>query len=256
MSRLGSRVKSVYHKHFYTKNSMLKIQNLQKAFAKNHVIQSVDLTIEQDALTAIIGPNGCGKSTLFNLITGELSADGGQISFNGQSLLGLRPRQIAEKGILRKFQIPGIYPNMTVAEHLRLPFIIHKQRADSALIIQTAAQMGLETLMQQRGSLLATGQKQWLELAMLVLLKPVLLLLDEPIAGMTAQEAQRTLNILHRLNQEGLTIVTIEHNIDFVKALTDDIVVMMNGGVAMRADYATLVTDADIRTNYLGSLYA
>lgn len=240
---------------------MLRINHLQKSFGDNAVLQNVELAIAQGALTAIIGPNGCGKSTLFNLITGELTADSGDILFtspsaNEQSLLGLRPRQIAAKGILRKFQIPGIYPNMTVAEHLRLPFIISKQSFDARLARRIATQMGLDELTNHTGSVLATGQKQWLELAMLVLLKPTLLLLDEPIAGMTAQESQRTLAILHELNRDGLTIVTIEHNIDFVTALTDDIVVMMKGGVVMRADYTTIVADANIRANYLGALYA
>lgn len=235
---------------------MLSIQGIHKSFGEQRVLRGVNLTIDRGALTAIIGPNGCGKSTLFNLITGELAPDSGDIVFSGHSLLGLRPREIAGKGILRKFQIPGIYPNMTVAEHLRLPFVIRKQPIDQSLIQQTASQMGLGSLLEQHASVLASGQKQWLELAMLVLLQPKLLLLDEPIAGMTAQESQRTLNMLNTLNRDGLTIVVIEHNIDFVKALTDDIVAIMNGTVAMRNHYAAIADDSDIRANYLGSLYA
>lgn len=237
-------------------DTMLNIKNLHKSFGDNRVLRGIDLSIEQGALTAIIGPNGCGKSTLFNLMTGELPADSGEMRFNGKSLLGKRPRRIAQLGILRKFQIPGIYPNLTVAEHLRLPFVIQKQAQDREKTQQIAAQMGLTNLLDTHGRVLATGQKQWLELAMLVLLKPTLLLLDEPIAGMTATEAQRTLHILHDLNREGLTIVTIEHNMDFIKQLTNDIAVIMNGEVAMRGDYATIAADSDIRKNYLGSLYA
>lgn len=235
---------------------MLNIHNLHKSFGDSRVLRGIDLSIEQGALTAIIGPNGCGKSTLFNLMTGELPADSGEMHFNGKSLLGKRPRRIAQLGILRKFQVPGIYPNLTVAEHLRLPFVIQKQAQDHGQTQQIAAQMGLTDLLDTHGRVLATGQKQWLELAMLVLLKPTLLLLDEPIAGMTATEAQRTLHILHDLNREGLTIVTIEHNMDFIKQLTNDIAVIMNGEVAMRGDYATIAADSDIRKNYLGSLYA
>ncbi len=235
---------------------MLSIQHLHKSFGAHHVLQGLDLTIEAGALTAIIGPNGCGKSTLFNVITGELPASSGDIIFNGQSLLNKRPRQIANLGVLRKFQIPGIYPSLTVTEHLRLPFVIAKQSVNQSQITQTAAQMGLTAHLKQHASTLATGQKQWLELAMLVLLKPTLLLLDEPIAGMTAQEAVRTLAILHELNRAGLTIITIEHNMDFVKQLTDDIAVIMNGKVALRADYARIAADKAIRADYLGSLYA
>lgn len=207
-------------------------------------------------MTAIIGPNGCGKSTLFNLITGELSPEQGDILFNGQSLLGLRPRQIAQRGILRKFQIPGIYPNMSVNEHLMLPFVVSQTKVDIQKINKVAEQMGLQTLMQVQAGVLATGQKQWLEIAMLVLLEPTLLLLDEPIAGMTVKEAEKTEKILKQLNTGGLTIVTIEHNIDFVKSLTEDIAVLMNGGVFLRGDYAMIAQNADVKANYLGSLYA
>lgn len=235
---------------------MLNIHRLNKSFGAHHVLKDFELLIEANALTAIIGPNGCGKSTLFNVLTGELSADSGDIRFNDESLLGLRPRQIAQRGVLRKFQIPGIYANMTVAEHLQLPFIIQKKKTDKPLIAQTAERMNLSAQLHNKGGLLATGQKQWLELAMLVLLSPTLLLLDEPIAGMTETEVQTTLTILHGLNHDGLTIVTIEHNMDFVKALTDDIVVMMDGQVIKRSHYADIAADERIKADYLGSLYS
>lgn len=234
---------------------MLAIQQLSKAFAAHQVLRGLDLSVSEGALTAIIGPNGCGKSTLFNLITGELKPDGGTIRFNGQSLLGKKPRHIAQQGILRKFQIPGVYPGMTVNEHLRLASVISRHPVDNKRMQQTIAQMRLTTVLSQPAKVLATGQKQWLELAMLVLMQPTLLLLDEPIAGMTADESVRTLAMLKQLNNDGLTIITIEHNMDFVKQLTDDIVVMMNGGVVMRADYATIAADSQIRADYLGSLY-
>lgn len=235
---------------------MLSVKHLRKAFGEQVILKALNLEIVAGSMTAIIGPNGCGKSTLFNLITGELTPDSGDIQFEHQSILGLKPRQIAEKGILRKFQIPGIYPSMSVAEHLRLPFVIQKQPVDNSLVQQTAEQMGLSTLMEQPAKILATGQKQWLEMAMLVLLKPRLLLLDEPISGMTAAEAAETQIILKRLNNDGLTIITIEHNIDFVRELTQDIAVIMNGEIIMRSDYDTIAQDADIRRHYLGSLYA
>lgn len=235
---------------------MLSIQQLHKSFATHHVLQGLDLDIAAQSLTAIIGPNGCGKSTLFNVMTGEIPADSGEVIFDGKSILGLRPRQIAQRGVLRKFQIPGIYPTMQVGEHLRLPFVIQQKPIDKALIQQTAKRMGLDDILSTSAGLLATGQKQWLELAMLVLLDPTLLLLDEPIAGMTAEETQRTLDILHELNADGLTIVTIEHNIDFVKALTDDIVVIMQGRVFKRGHYDDIAADEHIRANYLGSLYS
>lgn len=235
---------------------MLEIKQLNKSFAAHHVLKSLDLSIQAKALTAIIGPNGCGKSTLFNLLTGELKPDSGDILFQGKSLLGLKPRQIAQRGVLRKFQIPGIYPQMTVAEHLRLPFIIQGNKINQAQITATAQQMGLSECLFQKGALLATGQKQWLELAMLVLLSPTLLLLDEPIAGMTETETKTTLRLLQQLNAQGLTIVTIEHNMDFVKRLTDDIVVMMDGQVIQRGDYQTIAADKRIRDDYLGTLYS
>lgn len=234
---------------------MLAIENLSKSFAAHHVLSGLNLSIAEGALTAIIGPNGCGKSTLFNLITGELIANGGGITFNGQSLLSKKPRQIARLGILRKFQIPGIYPSLSVEEHLRLATVISPTTVSKKQRQHTIEKMGLTAILSSPASVLATGQKQWLELAMLVLMRPTLLLLDEPIAGMTTDEAMKTLDILQQLNADGLTIVTIEHNMDFVRQLTNDIVVMMDGGVAMRADYRTIAANQQIREGYLGSLY-
>ncbi len=235
---------------------MLTIAQLHKTFGDYRVLKGVDLALAQGTLTAIIGPNGCGKSTLFNVITGELPPTSGEISYNDISLIGKRPREIAKLGILRKFQIPGIYPHLSVSEHLALPAAIHKAGKNAAKRDEIIETMGLKDLLDKTGSVLATGQKQWLELAMLVLLKPRLLLLDEPIAGMTAAEAEKTLTILQNLNRQGLAIVAIEHNIDFVKALTDDIVVIMDGKVAMRDCYQAIADDENIRRNYLGSLYA
>lgn len=235
---------------------MLVIEKLYKSFAANQVLKGLDLTVNSGALMAIIGPNGCGKSTLFNLITGALSPDSGKIVFQSEQLTGLKPREIAKKGILRKFQVPGIYPNLTVKAHLELPFIIKKQSVSQSIIKKTADQMALTQWLEYPGSRLATGQKQWLEMAMLVLLQPTLLLLDEPIAGMTATEASQTLAILKQLNRDGLTIVTIEHNIDFVKQLTDDIAVIMQGQVIKRDCYENIANDRVIREGYLGSLYA
>ncbi len=236
---------------------MLNIHQLHKTFSSHTVLNGLDLQIEKGAMTAIIGPNGCGKSTLFNLITGELSPDtgSGEISFCGQSLRGLKPRQIAQRGILRKFQIPGIYPSMTVAEHLQLAFVIAKQKNNRKSTQQIVEQMGLSSLLNSPAAILATGQKQWLEMAMLVLLKPQLLLLDEPIAGMTAEEAEKTQQILKQLNQDGLTIVTIEHNIDFVQSLTEDIAVLMDGKIYLRDNYQTIVKNPTVKANYLGTLY-
>ncbi len=234
---------------------MLNIHQLHKRFSANTVLKGLDLSIEEGAMTAIIGPNGCGKSTLFNLITGELAADAGEVIFCGQSLKGLKPRRIAQRGLLRKFQIPGVYPRMTVAEHLQLAFVVTKKKVNATEIKRIAEQMGLSALMNTPAAILATGQKQWLEMAMLVLLRPRLLLLDEPIAGMTAEEAEKTQQILQQLNNDGLTIVTIEHNIDFVKSLTDDIAVLMNGKIYLRDNYQTIVNNSTVRENYLGTLY-
>lgn len=239
---------------------MLQIQQLSKSFDAHQVLHQLDLSIDTGALTAIIGPNGCGKSTLFNVITGQLTADSGDMYFSQAThqyrLNGLKPRKIAQLGILRKFQIPGIYPTMTVQEHLQLPFIIQKKTIQTSLIQHTAKRMGLTKQLSAQAGILPTGQKQWLEMAMLVLLQPAVLLLDEPIAGMTADESEQTREILQQLNAEGLTIITIEHNIDFVKALTSDIAVIMNGKVMMRSDYVHIANNEKIRKDYLGSLYA
>ncbi|MPV85892.1 ATP-binding cassette domain-containing protein [Ostreibacterium oceani] len=258
---------------------MLLVDNLTKQFGNQPVLTGCHLEIAKGSLTAIIGPNGCGKSTLFNVLTGDLAADRGRVVFCGQDIAQKHPRQIARQGLLRKFQIPGVYANLTVAAHLQLATSLlprqsnprwsffmrsssrHKRRQNCAEVqdanIQTHANtLGLGKLWDTQAKHLSTGQKQRLELAMLLLLKPKLLLLDEPIAGMSAKEAAETLDLLKQLNADGLTIVVIEHNMDFVKRLTEDIAVLMSGQFQLRGHYDLIKADPNIRKNYLGTIYA
>jgi len=234
---------------------VLAIDNISKSFGAQQVLDNLSLAVQQSALTAIIGPNGCGKSTLFDLITGELRPDAGSIRFADKVLTRLKPRQIAQLGILRKFQIPGIFSELSVQEHLHLPFFINKKRPQQRLINEIAKQMNLSSLTNKTAALLSAGQKQWLEMAMLVLASPVLLLLDEPVAGMTASESTKTMHMLQALSADGLTIVVIDHQLDFVKGLTDDIVVILDGKVMQRGDYDTIAADKILTRRYLGTLY-
>ena len=158
---------------------MLRIRNLAKRFGGVQAVDDVSLSLDAGGMRAIIGPNGCGKTTLFNLISGHVRPDSGAIEFDGRPIAGLELFQIARAGIVRKFQVPSVFPGLSVRDNLRTA----GEGGEDLL-----ARFGLADVAAQDAGALAHGQKQWLELAMTIAAKPKLVLLDEPAAGMTEAE--------------------------------------------------------------------
>ena len=247
----------------YELTPLLKLSGIVKNFGGIVALDGVDLSIESGSLTCIIGPNGCGKTTLFNVITGAFPPTAGNIHYEDREITGLPAYQIARRGIARKFQVPGIYPSLTVAENFE---VAAAARASVKRLLlggvgSGSAGQDVFELTNLRGRALvsaaelAHGEKQWLEIGMLMTCDPKLVLLDEPTAGMTLAETQRTADLILRINRErGKTILVIEHDMHFVRRLACRVIVMMRGRIFRDGTYEEAQADAEVRKAYLGEI--
>ncbi|MEZ5926488.1 MAG: ATP-binding cassette domain-containing protein [Hyphomicrobiaceae bacterium] len=234
----------------------LEIRGLTKLFGGVRAVDELDLTIGADEMRCVIGPNGCGKTTLFNLVTGYLSPTSGVIRFQGRDILGLSLYEIARSGIVRKFQVPSVFPSLTVMENVESARHAGRQRHDSGdreEIDRLLATVRLERQRQELAGNLSHGQKQWLELAMVLATSPLLILLDEPAAGMTKVEKAETVRLLGTIRRETrVSALVIEHDMDFVEALDCPVSVMMMGKMVADGSFAEVREDPQVREAYLG----
>ena len=233
----------------------LEVVGLAKEFGGVRAVDGLDLTLDAGAVLSIIGPNGCGKTTLFNLLTGQLAPTAGRIRFEGRDIAGLPPHRVAEAGIVRKFQVPSVFPALSVAENLRTALAAPAarrgaHRLDPAALLRL---VDLEAAADTVAGELAHGAKQWLELAMVVAAGPRLLLLDEPTAGMTRPESEATVRLIRRLRDEtGTAAIVIEHDMAVVETLSAPVAVMIAGRIVAHGDYAAVRADPAVRAAYFG----
>jgi urea transport system ATP-binding protein len=243
---------------------LLEVGGVTKQFGGLHVLRGVNLSIGAGELRCIIGPNGCGKTTLFNIITGTFPPTSGTVRFRGADITGRPPHAISRLGIARKFQVPGIYPTLAVAENVEVPLLGRHGLAGPWAMLRADARAaerldGLLTRFRLRpqavraAGALPHGQKQWLEIAMLIGSDAQLLLLDEPTAGMSASEASATVELVRQLQQEhGIAALVIEHDMNFVRRLACPVVVMLRGAVLFEGGYAEVQAHPEVREAYLG----
>jgi branched-chain amino acid transport system permease protein len=247
---------------------LLSVKGATKRFGGLVAVNDVSFQVPRGHIVGLIGPNGAGKSTTFNLVTGVLELSGGEIRFAGERIDGLTPRQIAARRIARTFQHVKLAPNMSVLENVAigahrrgragmLAGILKLDRAEERRIFAEAAyqieRVGLAAMMHRKAGELALGQQRLAEIARALCLDPVLLLLDEPAAGLRHMEKQALAALIRRLRDEGISVLLVEHDMDFVMQLTDEIVVL---------DFGTKIAEgapAEIRRNeavieaYLGT---
>jgi urea transport system ATP-binding protein len=245
-----------------TRRVVLETRNLCLSFGGLKVIDNLNLKIEENEIRCIIGPNGAGKTTLFNVITGALRPDSGDVYYLGQKITGKPPYGISSRGLGRKFQSPNIFYDLTVADNLRvaaegksgltrLPFHVNDPKFEDD-IAGLLKKIGLSDKARSKAADLSHGQKQWLEIGMVLANRPSMLLLDEPTAGMTIAETKQTVGLLRDISAN-LTTLMIEHDIPFVREIAEKITVLHRGAVLCEGCLADVENNADVRAVYLGT---
>lgn len=237
---------------------LLEIKGVRKNFGGVVALDGVDLALATGGLACIIGPNGCGKTTLFNVVSGALVPDEGEVWLRDENITGLAPFRVARKGMARKFQVPGIYPTLSVAENLEVALAARAaarrwRRSRDHRLDDLLAMTHLGDKAEMPAGQLAHGEKQWLEIALLIGTDTELILLDEPTAGMTISETERTADLVRRICEVGRKMgLAIEHDMHFVRRLECHVTVMTRGRVFREGSYAEVQADSEVRKAYLG----
>ena len=244
-------------------SALLEVSGISKSFDGFRAINNLSFSIGQTELRAIIGPNGAGKTTFMDIVTGKTRPDSGQVRWGERSasLLRMSEAQIARAGIGRKFQRPTVFEDQTVAANLTMalkaprgPFAVliwRGSNASDAKVAELAGEVGLGAQLTRKAGELSHGQKQWLEIGMLLAQEPRLLLVDEPAAGMTLAEREQTTTLLRRL-AETRAVVVVEHDMDFVRRLNCKVTVLHQGAVLAEGSLDHVSANPDVIEVYLG----
>jgi len=245
----------------------LRTVGLRKHFGGVHAVNGVDLSVPAGDLRAIIGPNGAGKTTLFNLITGDLAHDSGQIYLAGEEVSGLPPHVLCRRGVGRTFQITSIFRRLTVLENVQTALLTHHGRHFNILIparrlyrepaLALLERVGLREQAPKPSGILSHGDQRRLELAIALASEPRLLMLDEPTAGMAPRERHEIMRLVARIGRDtGLTIVFTEHDMDVVFAVAQRITVLHQGAVLADGPPLEVRANPDVQRVYLGQQVA
>jgi branched-chain amino acid transport system ATP-binding protein len=249
--------------------SILSVKNVNKQFGGLKALNEVNLEIEAGTVHAIIGPNGAGKSTLLNCFVGRLDPDTGSVDFDGVSLLGMKPHEINQVGVSRVFQTPEIFGDLTLVENVMIPAFASRdgafrlngwgQVADENDVRENAMELledvGLVEQCDTVSNQLSRGDKRRLELAMCLVQKPKLLLLDEPTAGMARADTNNTIDLLKKIADRGLTMVIIEHDMHVVFSLAEKISVLAQGTVIAEGLPDEIKGHPKVQEAYLGGAH-
>jgi len=240
---------------------ILSIEDLSVSFDGFKVIDNLVFYVEKDELRCVIGPNGAGKTTLLDMICGKTKPSNGKIRFKDYALEQMIEYQITRVGVGRKFQNPSVYEDLTVFENLEISYPRKRGvlgslffKRDEELIgkIDTVAnQIFLHEVLRHKAAQLSHGQKQWLEIGMLLMQDPELLLLDEPVAGMSPREREQTAELLNGISK-GRSIVVIEHDMAFVRMIAHKVTVLHQGRLLAEGSMDEVQNDERVKEVYLG----
>jgi branched-chain amino acid transport system ATP-binding protein len=235
---------------------LLQTRHLSKDFGGVHAVAEVDFRLYRGELRCLIGPNGAGKSTFFKMLSGQLHPSKGTILFDGKDITGEPRHKIARLGMGIKNQVPSVWDGLSVYEH----FWIAAHRRVGARTARTVAEgllteLGLETVARREVGALAHGERQWVEIGMVVAQQPKLILLDEPTAGMAADEVERTVDLLRAVNVNA-SLVVVEHDMQFIKMIGGIVTVFHQGRILIEGAMASVLDSHVVREVYLGSGHA
>ena len=243
------------------KEFVLTVEDLTVSFDGFKAVDGLNLYIDKNEVRVVIGPNGAGKTTVLDLISGKTRATGGTIKFKGLELTQMSEHMIVRAGVGRKFQTPSIYENLTTYENLEVSFprgrsvfgaiAFKRTREVDERIRQIAEEVFLSEQLDQTAELLSHGQKQWLEIGMLLMQDPELMLLDEPVAGMSVSEREKTAELLGRV-AKNRSVVVIEHDMEFVKNIAHRVTVLHQGKVLADGSMESVQANPKVIVVYLG----
>ena len=238
--------------------AMLEVKGLCKRYGGLLANNDISFEIDEGRILGVIGPNGAGKSTLFDLITGYQPPDSGEVRFAGKSLRGLRPDQINRLGIGRTFQKLKPFTDMTVEENVMVGAMQHTPRPAAArrLALEILEFVGLLGMRKHHAQALSTGQRKRLELARAMATRPRLLLMDEVTGGVDQRTLPGLIRLVERLKSEGMTLIIIEHNMQVLMSLADDILALHLGRKIAQGAPQAIQNNPQVIESYLGGAYA
>jgi branched-chain amino acid transport system ATP-binding protein len=235
---------------------LIETRGLSKHFGGVQAVRDIDFSLAEGELRCLIGPNGAGKSTFFKLLTGQIKPNSGSVLFRGKDITGLQAHEIARLGIGIKTQVPSVFNGLSVRENLWIAAARHKKGSAAAREVDAKVErLSLGRFVDKPVGQLAHGQRQWVELGVVLCGDPGLILLDEPAAGMTEEERGRTAELIREINREHPMIV-VEHDMSFIRTIARRITVFDRGSILMEGDVAQVFGNQAVRDVYLGKQVA
>ena len=240
-------------------SKLLEVRGLDVVFSGFHAITDLDFSLDAGELRFLIGPNGAGKTTLIDVITGLTRPARGSVTFAGQELVGRREYRVVRAGVGRTFQTSVVFEELSVVDNLdlaagfrrRLPTLLRRRRGVSDDVAAALDTIGLGALADRPAGVLSHGQRQWLEIGMLVVQRPRLLLLDEPVAGMSRDERERTGELLQSVARDH-TVLVVEHDMDFLRRFASTVTVLHEGRLLCEGTVSEVQADPRVQEVYLG----
>jgi branched-chain amino acid transport system ATP-binding protein len=231
---------------------LIETRGLSKHFGGVQAVRGIDFALAEGELRCLIGPNGAGKSTFFKLLTGQIKPTSGVVMFRGVDITKLQAHEIARLGIGIKTQVPSVFNGLTTRQNLWIAAARHAGRKEADAAVEAQVQrLGLGRFADRLVGQLAHGQRQWVELAVVLCGKPNLILLDEPAAGMTEEERVRTTEIIREINRDHPLIV-VEHDMSFIRTIARRITVFDRGTILMEGSVDEVFGSQAVRDVYLG----
>jgi branched-chain amino acid transport system ATP-binding protein len=235
--------------------AVVESRDLSMRFGGVLAVNNVNFSMRDRELRCLIGPNGAGKSTFFKCLTGQLRLkhENGRVFIRGQDVTGWRSHEIVRLGVGIKTQVPSVMNGLTVYENLWLSAARIRSRSEiGSALEEVAEELALTPLLRREVGELAHGQRQMVELGLVMIQKPWLVLLDEPAAGITGSESDRLVEVIHRINQKA-TVIVVDHDMHFVRMLGGRITVLHQGAVLMEGVADVVLSDAKVREVYIGT---